>query len=180
MIIEAKPMPPQAELIRMFDYSPETGVLTWKEPSRKVSYAGRPAGWTMNTGHIQVRVGRKMFLAHRIIWSMTHGDIPTDMRVDHINGNRADNRLTNLRLLSMQENAVNRRPNRRASSRFKGVSLMKSRGKVVIRARINIDGRMKSLGCFSSEEDAARAYDEAAVARWGRLAATNASLGLIT
>lgn len=96
--------------------------------------------------------------------------------VDHINGDSLDNRRSNLRITTQRGNNRNRRtlPERR-SSQFKGVTFDKRRGTWF--ARIKVDGKVTHLGCYANEVDAARAYDAAAVSRFGEFAATNAMLG---
>ena len=88
--------------------------------------------------------------------------------VDHINGNGLDNRRSNLRVCTQAENQQNRRQNlTRRSSRYKGVSWDKARN------RWTAQICAKSLGRFTDEEDAARAYDDAARRRFGEFARLN-------
>ncbi len=97
-----------------------------------------------------------------------------DERVDHANGDPLDNRRQNLRIATRSENAANRGPdNRRAgkSSRHKGVSWSKSKGRWL--AYIHIDGRTRYIGRFSDEDEAARAYNAAALDVWGEFARLN-------
>lgn len=85
---------------------------------------------------------------------------PEYLQVDHINGNGLDNRKCNLRLATAAQNSRNRRRTGGRSSRYKGVSFIKSKNRYV--AEITFNGRRMSLGHFESEIDAARAYDKAA------------------
>lgn len=95
---------------------------------------------------------------------------PDGMEVDHRNGNGLDNRLVNLRLATTAQNAQNRRPK---PGRYKGVSLhFTSRG-VSYRAQIYRDGKNRHLGLFSTLEDAAAAYDRAALEVFGEYAYLN-------
>jgi len=94
---------------------------------------------------------------------------PGGMEVDHINGNRLDNRRANLRLCTHKQNLQNRKRQAGGSSRYKGVH--KSVGKW--RAMIGYDGKLYHLGYFADEEDAAKAYNEAASERFGEFARLN-------
>ena len=91
--------------------------------------------------------------------------------VDHINGNRSDNRIENLRWCTSFENSCNKKKQENTSSSFKGVSWDKSRDKWM--SYVFVDKRMKFLGYFTDEEDAARAYDKAAREHYGEYAKLN-------
>lgn len=92
---------------------------------------------------------------------------PRGLVVDHINGDTLDNRRANLRVCEQRQNLWNGRPHRDGSSRYRGVSRMRRSGTW----RAQIQG--KHLGFFRSEEDAARAYNVAAVQRFGEFARPN-------
>lgn len=98
--------------------------------------------------------------------------------VDHVNRRTLDNRRSNFRAATPAQNLANTRPHRDGTSGFKGVSLIRAEG--LWRAQIGIGGKNRSIGRFSTPEDAARAYDHAAVAAAGEYACTNFMLGLVT
>ena len=113
---------PTQEIVReLFSYDSETGLLT-----RIVNRSGNGglAGTVVNTvsdsGYIVVRVGRRTFPAHRIIWLYVHGYLP-EHEIDHINQQRCDNRLCNLREVTAQCNARNRKTKCDSKSGVKGV-----------------------------------------------------------
>lgn len=92
-------------------------------------------------------------------------------KIDHKNGNGLDNRLKNLRIATESENSRNQNKRRTNKSGFKGVSWGTRDNKW--RSYITINGKFKSLGYYSSKEDAAKAYDKAAIKYFGEFAKTN-------
>lgn len=101
---------------------------------------------------------------------------PKGLETDHINGNGLDNRRANLRIASASQNRANmgkpRRPDGSVhTSRFKGVSWDRSRGKW--QAQIRVEGRCRNLGRFDDEVSAAKAYDAAAATAWAEYARLN-------
>ena len=98
-------------------------------------------------------------------------DAPADMEVDHINGNPLDNRRTNLRICSRSENMQNQRHQTGGTSKFKGVYWSKHTRKW--RAQISINWKKKHLGLFETEQEAALAYNVAALELHGEFARIN-------
>lgn len=159
-------------------YDPETGIFTWRErsdaPKRwNTRYAGKRAFTSVDCrGYHQGRIGNQSVLPHRIAFALVHGFMPIGM-IDHINGNKRDNRACNLREATMQQNQRNAGPHKDSVSRFRGVSKSKSR-KNPWSARIsNAAGDNEYLGIFQTEEAAARAYDDAAKLHHGEFARLN-------
>lgn len=102
--------------------------------------------------------------------------------VKHINGNKLDNRRSNLLMTTTGVTiATSKRKQRfiRNKSGLKGVSPITQNGKTRWRARVNVDGKESSLGHYDTAEDAARVYDEKMIEIYGAMAVTNKSLGLI-
>lgn len=152
----------------LFDYCSDSGVLTRKAD-------GRNEWGTCGQGYCQVFINRRPFRLHRIAWVRQFGAVPAGAVIDHINGDILDNRIVNLRLATRHDNARNAARPRNNTSGFKGVSRRRGRFRAYIRA----DGHPEHLGWFSSAENAARAYDAAAVRLFGNFARTNAVLGLL-
>lgn len=108
---------------------------------------------------------------HRLIIGALPGQ-----QCDHKSGDGLDNRRDNLRVASPSRNCQNKRKSPTAiSSKFKGVTIS---GKIKRQARIMVGGKRLHLGTFNSDEEAARAYDEAAIRYYGQFAKTNHSMGL--
>lgn len=99
-----------------------------------------------------------------------HGMLTGWPYVDHINGDGLDNRRTNLRAASVSQNLANRGPQRNNTSGYKGVTLRRN-GRMV--AQIKVCGHQMNIGTFDTVEDAARAYDAAALTAWGEFAYLN-------
>ena len=103
---------------------------------------------------------------HRIV-----NNTPDGMSTDHINGDKLDNRKCNLRVCTHRQNLSSQKKQDGRSSKYKGVSLSKENGKWI--AYIKVNQVKKHLGCFTSEEDAARAYNTAATKYFGEFAKLN-------
>lgn len=120
-------------------------------------------------GYVHAWHGKFSIYLHRLI----AGAGPNET-VDHINGNPLDNRTVNLRIASRSQNGANRGADRRrlgTSSRHKGVSWRKARN--IWGAYIHVNGKTRYLGSFADEDEAARAYNRAAVEAWGEFARLN-------
>lgn len=147
------------------DYNHETGALIWRNnPNRSPQwngrYAGKPAVNTLDSsnGYLVGRLSEGKVFAHRMAWFLHYGEWPEE--VDHINGVRTDNRISNLRNVTKALNARNLSLSVRNKSGFKGVSWNKKLG--CWQAHIRLDGKTKYLGLFRDINDAAKAYRDAA------------------
>jgi hypothetical protein len=155
---KAKPLPSQEKLLCLFDYDNKSGLLIWKHKKHSTS-SGKIAGYK-SRGYIKIQIDGLEFMAHRIIWKIVTKFDPSHMQVDHINGNKSDNRFLNLRLASNAENAMNRSISARNTTGYKGVSYSNHRKKWV--ATIRIDGKSIYLGGYQTAEIAHMAYCKAA------------------
>lgn len=150
-------------LRELLQYDPETGVLVWRarnsgskqDKNFNARFLGKPA-LTANVGNGYLHgeiVGHRV-LAHRVVWAFVHGEWP-DGQIDHINGDRADNRIANLRVVTAAGNAQNLALRLSNKSGAHGVTFCKRRSKW--RARVNVFGSERHLGEFRNIEDAIRA-----------------------
>lgn len=167
-----KSLPSKDELEKSFSYDRETGLLYWRarddrRPQWNGRFAGQRAGGpSPSHGRIVVNLGRRLVLAHRVIWKMVHGEDPP-LDIDHIDGDPTNNRLSNLRLATKHQNLRNAKRHR-GKALPKGVTLDKKRGNY--RANIYIAGRQRHLGNFDDPAQAHAAYCAAAREHFGEFA----------
>lgn len=148
-----------ARLRECIHYDPETGAFTRKVRLAHRHQVGDDATHPMSNGYMRVAIDSQRYLAHRIAWLYVHGEWPKN-HIDHINGNRADNRLANLRDVSRSINQQNRRkPDSDNQSGLLGAHYHGQNRNWVARVRVN--GRAKHIGSFPTPELAHEAYVEA-------------------
>lgn len=138
----------------LLSYCPETGEFRWRVSSGSKKAGDLAGGITLN-GYWRIKAGRKHFYAHRLAWELYYGAAPT-MEIDHINGNRSDNRIANLRLAEKSENQMNRRRHKQTKSGVKGVNWNPEVKKWV--SRCAAKGKRIHIGYFDSLADAELAY----------------------
>lgn len=116
---------------------------------------------TMKNGYVFVGIDHHVYTAHRLAWLMSYGRWP-ESGLDHINGDRADNRLSNLRAVSQAVNAQNqRRAHTDNASGFLGVTRVKDSAVRPYVAQITHNGKVRRIGAFETPELAYAAYLEA-------------------
>ena len=147
-----------AERLRhLLDFDPDTGVFRWRIKWYRMN-AGDVAGSPDGRGYLRIVISGRSYKSHRLAWLHVHGEWP-EGDIDHINGDRSDNRVTNLKVCTNAENGQNRGLNRNNKSGYVGVSFHAQTGKW--QAHIHANGRRHRLGEFQDKEEAAIAYANA-------------------
>ena len=137
----------QERLHEMFEY--RDGTL-YRKISLGRTKAGDKVGFVNNKGYIAVNIDKQCISLHRLIWMMQHGEMP--ILIDHIDGDRQNNRIENLRLASRYGNAQNKRMHKNNTSGVKGVHWHKKAKKW--RGCVYANGKRNYLGFFENLEDA--------------------------
>ena len=171
----------QEYLKQRLDYSPFLGLFWFlpkpgHDPATRrwnTRWAEKQAGYLHKEGYILIRIGGRRYKAHRLAFLYMTGRWPKD-QIDHINGDRADNRWHNLREATNTENARNRqRLNRNNTSGVTGVYWDKQKGKW--RAKIRVNDKLIHLGLFTDKADAIAARQQAEQQHYGEYAPTHHS-----
>lgn len=165
--MEHSELPSPQYLRQVLDYDPLTGILTWRERTKEMfnqgnrrhswnsRWAGLPAFRKSALGYMRGSVNGRKLLAHRVIWAMHTGVWPKG-QIDHINGNRSDNRIENLREVDAAGNARNHPLHRNNTSGEVGVTWSARRSKWMVRVG------SKFVGYFADLEKASLARKAAA------------------
>lgn len=145
------------EYDRLFSYNPDTGKVIRKITTSSRAVKGSVLDPRPNAaGYLRVSVKGLNIYLHRLAWYLHYGEIPEGL-IDHINGDKADNRIENLRDCDHRVNQLNLGgPRGENSSGYLGVSFHGARGKY--RARIKVHGKEIFLGYFDNPEDGWEAY----------------------
>lgn len=178
---KVKPLPPRGFLEECFNYNPETGELIWKERPREhfksergykifnTRFSGTIAACPHSGGYLCIHLtfseNLSVQFVHRIAIRLSGIDLPDGKMVDHINGNRTDNRLCNLRVVDMHQNACNSLltgGKKLVNGHLpRGVVPSSSFGK--FSSRIRHRGMAITLGTFLTPEEARAAYEAKAI-----------------
>lgn len=156
----------QDDLRAILRYEEDTGLFYWRSP-RCQRWAIRPAGTWHPRGYRAITVFEKRYLIHRLAWFYVHGEWPE--QIDHINGVRDDNRLSNLRPATQAQNNANSARRKDNTSGAKGVYFCKQHDRWTARIKPP-DGKRLSLGFYKTADEAALAYAEAAKVHFGEYA----------
>jgi hypothetical protein len=134
----------QKILKELLDYNQDTGIFTWKV-SRGKAKAGNVAGKINNDGYIAIGFNYKTYQSHRLAWIYVYGEFPKKL-IDHINGIKTDNKISNLRECNHSQNGFNRKISINNTSNVKGIYWYKQYNKW--RSQIKVNKKIKFLGYF--------------------------------
>ena len=152
----------QIDLRFLFSYDEKAGILKWRYPQGNARI-GVPAGNIDKEGYSVISVLGQKHRLHRVIWVYNFGDIPPTHYVDHINGDKLNNRLANLRLVTSKQSAANRGTFKSSKTGVRGVC--RKGGKYT--AQLQRNGVKTNLGVFNTIEEASSAYRVAAEEYYG-------------
>jgi hypothetical protein len=138
------------ELRQLLDYDPNTGHLTWIKKINKGTVLKSRAGTKQADGYRSVKLYGRKYLEHRLIWCWVHGDYPSQ-HLDHINHIRDDNRIINLREVTISENARNRLT-RNSRTGEKGIWYCRRRKRYI--AEIVLNGKKIYQASFEDPDEA--------------------------
>lgn len=162
---------PVKTLRQLVIYDEVSGELVWKHRDRSFfnndqSYNGWNARFpgkhvgSVSNGYVIFSLFKRLYKGHRVAWAVHYGFWP-DGHIDHIDGNRSNNRIANLRVVSRTENNMNMARKSNNTSGHTGVSRTKSGQRW--RARIQVNGNYKTIGSFATKDEAIAARKAAEV-----------------
>lgn len=158
-----------SEASSAFVYCPMTGELRWSHHQNNVTrLMGKLAGSRDPRGYIKLSFRGAPIWAHRLAWALYYNQWP-DGVIDHIDGDRSNNAIKNLRVVTQKENTQNARLRSNKTSAYRGVSCCRGQWAAVI----YIDKKQQWLGVFETEHEAASAYNAAALEAYGKHAKIN-------
>lgn len=146
------------EAREMFNYNPETGVITWRKRPVPRIRVGSVAGHRHGEGYISIGFRGKSYLAHRLAWLIMLGVWPEEV-IDHVDGVRDCNKWANLRSVSQKENMRNAAIGKSNASGVQGVGWHRRANKWL--SQIKVDGKVIYLGVFKIFDDAVTARKNA-------------------
>lgn len=148
-----------AQVRAALEYDHLSGVFRWRPKKNRTDLSGRVAGAKKRDGYVMFQIGKRHYSAHRIAW-LHHFGVWPDGDIDHINGDRADNRIANLRDVTRTINAQNQRRAQRSNATGLLGAHVSPHGDGYV-STIKVNGEAIRLGKFTTPEQAHKAYIEA-------------------
>lgn len=143
-------------LKHLLTYNCVTGVFTNRVQRNSRSLAGSRCGHVTPAGYIEIRIDGCAYLAHRLAWLYVHGTFPTN-QIDHLNGVKNDNRISNLKDVTQQLNQQNQgKAHRDNKSGLLGVCW--NEREKAFRAYITVNKNQRIIGRFATKEEASTCY----------------------
>lgn len=168
--MKANPLPSLEILNEHLNYDPDTGQFIRKKSLSNRVVVGSVAGSLHRmSGYILIRINGKRYSAHRLAYKMYYGSDPVDM-IDHIDMDRSNNRINNLRDATNAQNQGNSKVRKDNVSGIKGVCWSSTRNKWF--AQIKYNNKQLFLGRYKTKEEAALTYEQAAKKYFGEFART--------
>ena len=156
-------------LTDILSYNPDDGIFRWKKSRQKIKVGDVAGNSHKNKKYVYIQIDGKSYSAHRLAWIYMTG-LNSKNQIDHINGNKKDNRFCNLREATHGQN----RANSKTTNKFglKGVRKLKwvKDGKKCWIAQITFEKKTKYLGSYFTIEEAHQAYCDAAKIFHGKFA----------
>ena len=161
--IIARPELTAEKLRELLNYDPDTGIFTRKVSTSNRVKVGDAAGCPNGDGYLRIMVQSRLYQAHRLAWLYMHSNWPND-QIDHINRNRSDNRIANLREVTNKQNLQNAGKYSHNTSGHPGICWNKQNSKW--RATIKHNQKLIHLGYFANIEEAVAARKAAERHYW--------------
>lgn len=157
----------QQELKQALFYNSSTGYFSWRISPSDKCHCGMIAGTINHLGRRMIGYKGSLYQASQLAWLYMTGEWP-DLLIDHKDHNKSNDQWENLRLATVQQNGFNRGKQKNNTSGYKGVSYLKGRKRW--EAKIMVSGKTFHLGKYLTAVEAARAYQQAALALHGEFA----------
>jgi hypothetical protein len=145
----------QEELKKILHYDANSGIFTYLISTNNRVKKDDRAGNNHNAGYEDISINYKKYLLHRLAWLYIYGELPKN-QIDHIDGNKKNNCISNLRECNYSQNNQNIRMRKDNTTGYKGVVIDKRDGAFM--ARCHVNGKCNNLGRFKTPELASAAY----------------------
>jgi hypothetical protein len=161
-----KPLPPIEELREFLHYEPDTGLFRWKVGRNWIAKVNSVAGTSDSEGYIIIKLNQRFIKAHRLAWALYHNQDPGSMQIDHIDQNKSNNKIVNLRLANPGPNSAYAGPQKNNKLGVKGVYFVD--GKFEVSCKKN--RKNYYLGRYDTIKEASNVYWAAAEELHGEFA----------